>query len=96
MAKEGYLSGDDAAYIKPKFVPNTNLTARDDSGGPEYDPRTAQFGDGYEKEGEKSHLSASGGKSDPILGTELDDKPRTENRHVSTNVSSRSKKEAME
>jgi hypothetical protein len=66
MAKDrsgpGYASGRDAAYIKPKFIPNEELLGRDDSGGPDFDPYTAQFGDGgYVTGGAKSYLSASGG-----------------------------------
>lgn len=66
MAKDrngpGYASGRDAAYIKPKFVPNNELLARDDSGGQDFTPYTGQFGDGgYVTGGDKSYLSASGG-----------------------------------
>lgn len=67
MAKEmrdgpGYATGRDAAYIKPKFVPNEQLRARDDSGGPDFEPYSAEFGDGGEVTGgSKSHLSARGG-----------------------------------
>lgn len=52
----------DAAEIKPKFVPDENLLPRDNSGGPGYESRTAEFDDGGYVKGEKSHLSA-GGKS---------------------------------
>lgn len=57
-------SGRDAAYIKPKFVPDAALHGRDDSGGIDYnDNYTEQFGDGgYVTGGAKSYLSASGGK----------------------------------
>lgn len=67
MAKEraGYASGSDAAYIKPKLIPDYELLPRDDSGGPEWDPYTAEFGDGGFVTGDKAHLSAKGGKDDP-------------------------------
>lgn len=68
--KEGYASGSDAAYIKPKLIPDYELLPRDDSGGPEYDPYTAEFGDGDFKLGAKAHLSAKGGKDDPEDGDE--------------------------
>lgn len=77
MPKEGYMTGDDAAYIKPKFVPNFQLMARDDSGGPEFDNYTAAFGDGEFKVGAKSHLSTSGGTEDAMEGDYRSDKPRT-------------------
>lgn len=70
--REGYASGSDAAYIKPKLVPDYELLPRDDSGGPEWDPYSAQFGDGDYKTGVKSHLSAKGGKEDPLSGDEQD------------------------
>lgn len=78
MAK--VYNSTDAAGIKPKFVPNDNLMARDDSGGPEFDPYTAQFGDGGYIQGEKPHLTANGGGSeDPTEGSEISDKMRTAN-----------------
>ncbi len=77
MANSRVYMSKDAAGIEPKFVPNTNLMARDDSGGPEYDPYTAQFSDGDFKIGAKPHLSVSGGTADTIEGTEISDKPRT-------------------
>lgn len=52
----------DAAEIKPKFVPTDHLLPRDNSGGPDYKPHTADFGDGgLVKGGAKPYLSASGG-----------------------------------
>lgn len=53
----------DAAEIKPKFVPEDELMARDNSGGPGFEPYTAKFGDGGRVTGPKAALSA-GGKSD--------------------------------
>jgi hypothetical protein len=42
----------DAATIKPKFIPDERLLPRDDSGGPDYNDRTADFDDGgYVKKG---------------------------------------------
>lgn len=69
--------GKDASSIKPKLIPDYELMARDDSGGPDFDPRTAVFGDGGQVLGAKAHLSASGGSDDAKEGTELSDKPRT-------------------
>lgn len=63
--KGGYLSGEDAAYIKPKLVPDYELLPRDDSGGPEWDAYTQEFGDGGYVIGDKEHLSAHGGEDDP-------------------------------
>lgn len=75
--KPGYMTGSDAAYIEPKFVPNFNLMARDDSGGPEFNNYTAAFGDGEFKVGAKPHLSVSGGTEDAVEGDYRSDKPRT-------------------
>lgn len=79
MAKEGYSSGSDAAYIKPKLVPDYELLPRDDSGGPEFDPHTANFGDGGNVTGAKAHLSASGGKEAPKLDNLESNKARAKN-----------------
>lgn len=108
MAKnERVYNSTDAAGIKPKLIPNAELMARDDSGGPEWDPHTAEFGDGgfVVGEDEKGHLSAKGGKEHAIEGTELSDKNRTAgydkipraDKHRGANTDSkRSHKEAME
>lgn len=78
MAKgERVYNSTDAAGIKPKLVPNFNLMARDDSGGPEYDTYTAAFGDGEFKQGAKPHLSVSGGVEDKVDGDQRSDSPRT-------------------
>lgn len=78
MAKgERVYNSTDAAGIKPKLIPDYELMARDDSGGPEYDPYTAEFGDGGFVQGAKAHLSASGGVDDPTEGSEQSDKART-------------------
>jgi hypothetical protein len=73
MAKNSPSSGGDASYIEPKFVPNEFLLGRDDSGGPDYQPYTAKFGDGGKTTGAKSHLSASGGSG----GDDGDEQPST-------------------
>lgn len=78
MAKqEGYVTGKDASYIKPKLIPDYQLLARDDSGGPDYDPYTQEFGDGGYVQGEKAHLSARGGKNDDELLDEVSEDSRT-------------------
>lgn len=77
MANNKIYKSTDAAGIEPKFVPNFNLMARDDSGGPEYDTYTAAFGDGEFKVGSKPHLSVSGGTEDTVDGDMRSDTPRT-------------------
>lgn len=52
----------DAATIKPKLVPDTELLPRDNSGGRGFDPYTAEWDDGGRVTGPKAHLSAKGGK----------------------------------
>lgn len=71
-------SGRDAAYIKPKFVPDEALHGRDDSGGYDWsDNYTEQFGDGGKVTGgAKSYLSASGGKGGDFAGGEESSGPR--------------------
>lgn len=68
--------GKDASYIEPKLIPDYELLPRDDSGGPEWDPYTAQFGDGGFVCGDKAHLSAEGGKDDELDGDEQDEDHR--------------------
>lgn len=77
MAKSGggrgvsdpWAAGSDAAYIKPKLIPDYELIPRDDSGGIDWDPYTAEFGDGgYVRGGDKAHLSAKGGSEAPKEG----------------------------
>lgn len=48
----------DAAEISPKFVPVDELQGRDNSGGHDFTPRTAEFGDGGKVTGPKAALSA--------------------------------------
>lgn len=74
--KGGYLSGEDAAYIKPKLIPDYELLPRDDSGGPEWDAYSAEFGDGGYVTGDKGHLSARGGNDDPETEDEQDEQTR--------------------
>jgi hypothetical protein len=67
----------DAADIKPKFVPTEALLPRDDSGGWNYQPRTAVWGDGGKPIGAKGYLSASGGDSgDSGMGSEVSRRER--------------------
>lgn len=80
MAKDSgkIPQGDDAAQIKPKFIPDYQLLGRDDSGGPDFEPYSAQFGDGEFKQGAKAHLSASGGDVEPLGGDERAQGVRTD------------------
>lgn len=73
MAKASKITGSDAAYITPRFIPDYELLGRDDSGGPEFNPYNAQFGDGGFVTGAKAHLSASGGRDDGMNGDEESD-----------------------
>lgn len=50
--------GRDAAEIKPKLIPDDQLLPRDNSGGLDYTPHTAEWDDGGKVIGAKSHLSA--------------------------------------
>lgn len=74
MARErpGYVMGDDAAYIKPRLIPDYQLMARDDSGGMEWDAYTQEFGDGGFVTGQKKHLSVSGAEDDDLVQDEID------------------------
>ena len=96
-AKDTWASGSDAAYIKPKMVPNDELLARDDSGGPDYQPYTAAFGDGGYVTGEKPHLSAHGeGMEDEVEGDEIPSTNAARNKNVSPKAPKSSTKEAEE
>lgn len=68
--------GKDAAGIKPKLVPDYELLPRDDSGGPEFEPHTAAWGDGGKVTGPKGHLSATSGPEAAKTDDEESDKPR--------------------
>ena len=99
MAKESYKAwetGKDAAYIKPKLVPDFELLTRDDSGGPDYQPYTAEFGDGGFVTGEKAHLSAHGGKDDDEEGDEIVSTVGERNKKISPDAPSSSKKYSKE
>lgn len=63
-------NGRDAAEMAPRFIPDYNLLGRDDSGGGDWQPYNAQFGDGGFVTGSKKHLSVSGGDTVPLDGTE--------------------------
>jgi hypothetical protein len=76
MNQRGWEAGKDAAYIKPKFVPNDELVPRDDSGGPDWDPYTMEFGDGGYVTGDKAHLSARGGSEDAEERDEISTRER--------------------
>lgn len=93
---EGYMVGNDAAYIKPKLIPDYELLGRDDSGGPDYQPYTAEFGDGGFVHGEKAHLSAHGGSDDSLIGDEQDsmEPMRQSSKSVAVNAPASSKKNA--
>lgn len=95
---EGYETGNDAAYIKPKLIPDYELLGRDDSGGPDYQPYTAEFGDGGFVHGEKAHLSARGGKDNVDDGDEQDStlKARSSSKSVSGKAPESSRKYSKE
>jgi hypothetical protein len=76
MNQKGWEPGEDAAYIKPKMIPDMELLPRDDSGGPDWMGYSQQFGDGDFKIGEKAHLSARGGSDDEEEGDEVSEMPR--------------------
>ena len=58
-------SGRDASYVEPFLIPDYELLPRDDSGGPEFAPYTAEFGDGGYSTGPKAHLSPRGYSEQP-------------------------------
>ena len=66
----------DAAGMTPRLIPDYELLPRDDSGGPEWDAYTQQFGDSGFVVGNKAHLSVSGGKDDELDGDEQDEDHR--------------------
>lgn len=70
MVSDPWRTGSDASYIEPRLIPDYELLGRDDSGGPDWQPRTAEFGDGGMVTGAKKHLSARGGEDDELVGTE--------------------------
>lgn len=72
-----YKTGRDASYIEPRLIPDYELLPRDDSGGPEWMPYTAQWGDGGYVTGEKAHLSARGGRDDAEKEDEISSEDRS-------------------
>jgi hypothetical protein len=64
------VTGRDAATMRPRLIPDYELLPRDDSGGPEFQPYTQEWGDGGYVTGEKAHLSVHGGRDDPDDGDE--------------------------
>lgn len=54
------ITGNDAAYIKPKLIPDAELLPRDNSGGLDYEPRNGAWGSGGDPVGPKASLSADG------------------------------------
>lgn len=74
--RDGYEKGSDAAYIKPRLIPDDELLPRDDSGGPDWDPYSSEFGDGGYVTGDKQHLSAHGGSEDKEERDEVSAEPR--------------------
>ena len=71
--------GGDAATMRPRFIPDYELLGRDDSGGPQWQPYTQQFGDGGYVTGQKAHLSVRGGADDEMSGDEQDSRVDTRN-----------------
>ena len=82
MARFAKPSNEDAASMKPRLIPDFELLPRDDSGGPEFQPYTMEFGDGGYVTGAKAHLSVRGGKDDPEDGTEQKSTGETRNKPV--------------
>lgn len=68
MVSDPWRTGSDASYAEPRLIPDYELLPRDDSGGPEYQPYTQEWGDGGYVSGWKAHLSAKGGSDDPEEG----------------------------
>lgn len=89
--KGDYLSGEDASYIKPKLIPDYELLPRDDSGGPEWDAYTQEFGDGGYVTGDKAHLSARGGMDDPE-SPETDEEDEQTRRGTAKSANARASK----
>ena len=77
QSSEPWRTGSDASYIEPKLIPDDELLGRDDSGGPDWDPHTADWDDGgYVTGGAKAHLSARGGREASKEGDEESNKAR--------------------
>lgn len=54
----------DATDIAPRLIADEHLHGRDNSGGPDFDPYCAQFGDGGRVTSPKAYLGVGGGKKD--------------------------------
>lgn len=106
MAKTMIPQNTDAAGIKPRFIPDAELLPRDDSGGPDWQPYTQQFGDGGYVQGQKPHLTwDDNGKEDEMDGDEISQEGREREFKAQTkgykraeraDMPARSKKEAKE
>ena len=74
-------TGRDAAMTRPFLIPDYELLPRDDSGGPEWEPYTAEWGDGGYVTGPKAHLTPAGPAKDrsetPERGDEESRMPRS-------------------
>jgi len=86
----------DAAEMKPRLIPDYVLLPRDDSGGPEFQPYTAQFGDGGFVHGEKAHLSVTGGERPPLDGDMRDSTEKARERNKGEKGPASSRKLARE
>lgn len=94
MAREE-RRGRDAAEMKPRLIPDYELLPRDDSGGLDFQPYNAQWGDaGFVQGGDKAHLSVSGGKDDPLDGSEQDSTASARNRNKGDKGPASSRREA--
>lgn len=62
LNRPSWEAGESAAWSKPMTMDYEELTPRDDSGGPDYEPYLAMFGDGGVVEGDdpKNHLGPEG------------------------------------
>ena len=96
MAKDRVYNSNDAAGIKPRLIPDYELLTRDDSGGPDYQPYNAEFGDGGYVTGEKAHLSAHGGENDSDDGDEIVSTFKERDKNVSPKAPSSSRKYSKE
>lgn len=77
-------TGRDAAETRPFLIPDFELLPRDDSGGPEWTPYTAEWGDGGYTTGPKAHLSPRGGMGgDKKRGDEIDRSERRQGESAS-------------
>ena len=96
MVSDPWRTGSDASYIEPRLIPDYELLGRDDSGGPDFQPYTAQFGDGGHVTGQKRHLSARGGSDDDLDGDEQDSTARARSKNKGDDAPASSKRRARE